>query len=67
MTSGSGMLDAVRDELLREAVASPQMLQDLAGLERYVAQTYATRSFVELIQNADDAGAERVYFKVNHL
>jgi hypothetical protein len=31
----------------------------LAGLERYVAESYDARSFVELLQNADDAGAER--------
>lgn len=60
----STLLESVRRELVAEAQSSPKMLQDLAGLERYVAQTYATRSFVELLQNADDAGATRVKFGI---
>src|SRR5215207_9572691 len=31
----------------------------LPGLEQYVAESYDARSFVELLQNADDAGAPR--------
>ena len=50
------MLNAVRDELLKEAKNSPGLLADLANLERYVAETYSARSFIELLQNADDAG-----------
>lgn len=37
----------------------PGLLADLANLERYVAETYSARSFIELLQNADDAGAKR--------
>src|SRR3990167_9068231 len=56
------ILDSVRDELLSEAKLSPGLLADLANLERYVAETYSARSFIELLQNADDAKAHRVYF-----
>lgn len=53
------ILRSVRDELLSEARLSPGLLADLANLERYVAETYSARSFIELLQNADDAGAKR--------
>lgn len=53
------ILDSVRDELLTEARHSPGLLADLANLERYVAETYSARSFIELLQNADDASASR--------
>src|ERR1035437_3989113 len=53
------MLERVRNSLLEEAVKSPALLSDLAGLEQYVAESYDARSFVELLQNADDAGASR--------
>lgn len=42
---------------------SPRLLADLANLERYVAETYSARSFIELLQNADDAGAKRFLIK----
>ncbi len=53
------MLTYVRQLLLDEARKSPVLLSDLAGLESYVAESYDARSFVELLQNADDAGASR--------
>src|ERR1019366_6594095 len=54
------MLAEVRKPLLDEAQKSPALLSDLAGLESYIAESYNARSFVELLQNADDAGANRV-------
>lgn len=53
------MLEEVRGPLLDEARRSPALLSDLAGLEQYVAESYDARSFVELLQNADDARASR--------
>lgn len=53
------MLEEVRRPLLEEARRSPTLLSDLAGLEQYIAESYDARSFVELLQNADDAGAAR--------
>ena len=55
------MLDVVRKSLVEEAVQSPNLLADLAGLETYIAESYDARSFIELLQNADDAGASRFY------
>jgi hypothetical protein len=52
----------VRDSLLNEAIASPNLLSDLAGLEKYIAESYHNRSFIELLQNADDAKATK--FKI---
>jgi hypothetical protein len=56
---GNMILHSVRDELMSEAKLSPGLLTDLANLERYVAETYSARAFIELLQNADDAGAKR--------
>ena len=56
------MVTALREALLIEARQSPGLLSDLAGLESYIAESYDARSFIELLQNADDAGATR--FKV---
>lgn len=53
----ASIFNAVRLELMQEAERSPGLLADLANLERYVAETYSARSFIELLQNADDAGA----------
>ena len=53
------MLQEVRLPLLEEARRSPSLLSDLAGLEQYLAESYDSRSFIELLQNADDAGASR--------
>ena len=39
------------------------LLSDLAGLEAYVSESYNSRSFIELLQNADDAKATTFYVK----
>ena len=52
-------LATVRAELMQEALASPNLLADIANLERYVAESYSGRSFIEMLQNADDARAQR--------
>ncbi len=54
--------EIVRSSLLNEAKASPNLLSDLAGLENYISESYHNRSFIELLQNADDANASR--FKI---
>jgi hypothetical protein len=55
----SAKLDAVRDIFVKEAISAPQLFSDLAQMEQYIAESYKTRSFIELIQNADDANAKR--------
>ncbi|MFZ3074376.1 MAG: DUF3883 domain-containing protein [Minisyncoccales bacterium] len=52
----------VRNSLLAEAKSSPNLLSDLAGLENYIAESYHNRSFIELLQNADDAKSTK--FKI---
>jgi len=52
-------LQAVRDIFIGEATSAPRRFSDLAKMEQYIAESYKTRSFIELIQNADDAGAKR--------
>jgi len=57
------MLEEIRRSLLGEARLSPKLLSDLAGLENYVAESYDSRSFIELLQNADDAGSSSFLVK----
>ena len=47
-------------EFLNEAKSSPRMFEDLAAMERYMAESYDGRAFVEILQNADDAKASSV-------
>ncbi|NLV52585.1 MAG: DUF3883 domain-containing protein [Bacteroidales bacterium] len=54
-------LSKLRDSLIAEAKSSPMLLSDLAGLEAYVSESYNSRSFIELLQNADDANATKFY------
>ncbi|MCL2189239.1 MAG: ATP-binding protein [Defluviitaleaceae bacterium] len=42
---------------IKEALASPILMNDLATMEMYIAESYTGRSLIELLQNADDAGA----------
>ncbi len=48
----------IYNQLVYEAKSSPMMLSDIAGLETYISESYTNRSFIELLQNADDAKAE---------
>lgn len=57
------MLKKIRENLLQEAKYSPELLSDLAGLEEYIAESYSSRSFIELLQNADDAKAHNFLVK----
>ena len=56
-------LQKLRESLIAEAKSSPMLLSDLAGLEAYVSESYNSRSFIELLQNADDAKATKFYVK----
>lgn len=51
------MLEKLRSEFLQEARSAPKLFRDLAKVEQYIAESYKTRALIELIQNADDAGA----------
>ncbi len=54
--------NGIREKLLEEAKSSPNLLSDLAGLENYISESYHNRSFIELLQNADDAQSTK--FKI---
>lgn len=56
-------MSELRESLIAEAKSSPMLLSDLAGLEAYVSESYNSRSFIELLQNADDAKATSFYVK----
>ena len=56
-------MSILRESLISEAKSSPMLLSDLAGLEAYVSESYNSRSFIELLQNADDAKAKKFYVK----
>lgn len=56
-------IEELRQLLIEEANNSPMLLSDIAGLEEYVSESYNCRSFIELLQNADDANASRFYVK----
>ncbi|MGV8108281.1 DUF3883 domain-containing protein [Methanospirillum sp.] len=53
-------LENLIKSLISEANDAPNLFSDLAKVEQYIAESYKTRSFIELIQNADDAGASKV-------
>lgn len=56
----NNLVRKISDSFLNEALASPRMLEDLAAMERYMAESYDGRTLIELLQNADDAGAKRL-------
>lgn len=54
------IIKTISDNFIQEALASPRMLEDLAAMEKYMSESYDGRTFVELIQNADDAQSSAV-------
>lgn len=59
------IVDEIHDKFLEEAKNSPILLNDLSNMEKYISESYFERSLIELLQNADDAGATR--FLINKL
>lgn len=49
----------LQNEFKIEAKNAPMLFKDLAKVEQYIAESYKTRSFIELIQNADDANSKK--------
>ena len=54
------VINNISNIFIEEAKSSPRMLEDLAAMEKYLSESYDGRTFVELIQNADDANSSRV-------
>lgn len=54
------IIKEISENFIEEAISSPRMLEDLAAMEKYMSESYDGRTFVELLQNADDADANRI-------
>ena len=57
------IIENIHDLFVEEAKQSPLLFNDLASMENYISESYAGRSIIELLQNADDAQARRVFIK----
>ncbi len=56
-------VEKLHHKFLSEAQSSPILLNDLAAMEKYIAESYTGRSLIELLQNADDACATKFFIK----
>lgn len=56
-------VEKISKDFISEAVASPNLLADMAAMEKYMAESYSGRVFVELLQNADDCKSTKIYVK----
>lgn len=64
MGQGLYTLDSFKTTTQRlqdEAISNTQIIEELAGLEKYISETYVSRVFYEIIQNADDCESERFH------
>jgi hypothetical protein len=52
----------IRNNLLKEAKSSPDLLSNIGGLENYIGETYNYRYFIKLSQNVDDSSSTK--FKI---
>lgn len=57
------LLKEIRQMFIDESISSPMLLSDLANMEKYISESYSGRSLIELLQNADDAGASEFFVK----
>lgn len=56
----SDIILEISNKFMKEAKMSPKMLEDLAAMEMYMSESYDGRTFIELLQNADDANSKRL-------
>lgn len=54
------VIKRVNNDFLNEAENSPRLLEDMASMEKYMAESYGGRVFIELLQNADDANSTKI-------
>jgi hypothetical protein len=52
---------ATSKRLQDEAIGNTQIIEELAGLEKYISETYVSRVFYEIIQNADDCQSTKFH------
>lgn len=53
-------IQTISNDFIAEAKLSPNLLEDMASMEKYMAESYSSRTFIELLQNADDALATKI-------
>lgn len=56
----SKKIEQISNSFLEEAINSPRLIEDMAAMEKYMTESYNGRIFVELLQNADDAGSSKI-------
>ncbi len=56
----SKLIQDLNSEYIAEARNSPNLLEDMAAMEKYMAESYSGRIFVELLQNADDCESSKI-------
>ena len=57
------IVEEIRNSIIKECLNSPMLVNDMANMEKYISESYSGRSLIELMQNADDAGANRLLVK----
>jgi hypothetical protein len=53
-------VEQISRDFINEALSSPRLLEDMAAMEKYMAESYGGRVFIELMQNADDANSTKI-------
>jgi hypothetical protein len=54
------LIKKISDDFLNEAVHSPNLFKDMGAMEKYIAESYGERIFIELLQNSDDAQSNKI-------
>lgn len=57
------IINDISEQFIQEAKKSPHLFADMAAMEKYMAENYSERIFVELLQNADDCGSSQICVK----
>jgi hypothetical protein len=48
------LIKKISNDFLKEAVHSPNLFRDMGAMEKYIAESYGERFFIELLQNSDN-------------
>ena len=57
------IIKKISKNYLIEARNSPALIEDMAAMEKYMAESYNGRIFIELLQNADDCNSKKILVK----
>ena len=63
------IIEKISHEFITEAFNSPNLLEDMASMEKYMSESYSNRIFVKLLQNADDCDSTKILLteRNNHI